>query len=71
MYTGTTADGSDMKLVEGVYVSPCGNYWSSENKTIAEWKAFVSEMSRPDSYRKQKRARRSRSEIKKNQRRRF
>jgi hypothetical protein len=31
IYTGTTADGSDMKLAEGVYVNPDNeNEWSSE-----------------------------------------
>lgn len=30
MYSGKSADGSDTKIVEGVYESPCGLYWSSE-----------------------------------------
>jgi hypothetical protein len=29
-YTGKSADGSDIKEVEGMYVSACGNYWSSK-----------------------------------------
>jgi len=30
LYYGKTADGSDMKEFEGMHVSSCGNYWSSE-----------------------------------------
>lgn len=30
IFTGKTADGSDMHEVQGMYVSPCGKYWSSE-----------------------------------------
>ena len=29
-YYGKSADGSDMKEFEGMYVSPCGKYWSTE-----------------------------------------
>lgn len=29
IYTGKTADGSDMKEAEGVYVSEDGSYWSN------------------------------------------
>jgi hypothetical protein len=29
MYTGTTADGSDMKEFEGLYLSPDGNQFSN------------------------------------------
>lgn len=30
MYTGLSEDGSDAEIVEGVYESPCGQYWSSK-----------------------------------------
>lgn len=30
MYTGKSEDGSDARVVHGVYESPCGLYWSSE-----------------------------------------
>lgn len=29
IYYGKTRDGSDMKEVEGMHVSSCGNFWSS------------------------------------------
>jgi hypothetical protein len=28
--TGKSPDGSDAKIVSGVYESPCGTYWSSK-----------------------------------------
>ena len=28
-YTGSSADGSDMHEAQGMYVSPCGKYWSN------------------------------------------
>ena len=29
-YNGSTRDGSDMREFKGMYVSPCGEYWSSQ-----------------------------------------
>lgn len=31
VYTGKTADGSDMKRVEPLTLSPCGKYWTNED----------------------------------------
>lgn len=39
IYTGKTADGSDMHVAEGMYESPCGVYWSSKPIT-REQKAY-------------------------------
>lgn len=36
IFTGSTADGSDMAIAEGVYMSPCGNYWSNMPYTRAD-----------------------------------
>ena len=36
IYTGSSADGSDMKEVQGMYTSPCGKYWSSMPYTKEE-----------------------------------
>ena len=30
MYSGKSEDGSDAEIVDGVYESPCGLYWSSK-----------------------------------------
>ena len=30
MITGATKDGSDAKLFQGFYVSPCGRYWGNK-----------------------------------------
>lgn len=39
MFTGKSRDGSDAMEVKGMYVSPCGTYWS--NKPITrEQKAY-------------------------------
>ena len=38
-YTGYSADGSDIQEVEGMYVSSCGNFWSSTPFTKQEEKA--------------------------------
>lgn len=32
MYTGRTADGSDAKEVQGMYVSPDGSMWSNQDR---------------------------------------
>lgn len=37
--TGNTADGSDARMARGVYVSPCGTYWSNKPMT-REQKAY-------------------------------
>jgi hypothetical protein len=29
-YTGKTEDGSDIKEVQGMYISECGNHWSNQ-----------------------------------------
>jgi len=34
-YTGKTADGSDMEEFKGMYVSPCGKFWSSQPFNVA------------------------------------
>ncbi len=39
IYTGYSADGSDMKEFEGVYTSLCGNFWSTTPFTKQEEKA--------------------------------
>ena len=35
-YTGSSRDGSDIHEVEGMYVSSCGNFWSSDPFTKQE-----------------------------------
>lgn len=30
IYTGKSADGSDMTLAQGVHTSPCGKFWSAD-----------------------------------------
>lgn len=30
LFTGHTADGSDMELAQGMYISECGRYWSNK-----------------------------------------
>ena len=39
-YTGKSADGSDMREVQGMYTSPNGHYWGSQPISLAlerEW----------------------------------
>lgn len=41
-YTGTSADGSDVKGFEGFPVSKCGKYWGSDQETADNaWKMDV------------------------------
>jgi len=41
-YSGRTEDGSDMRESQGMYTSPCGNFWGSEPYTD-EQKAHAKE----------------------------
>ena len=47
IYTGYSADGSDMQEFQGMYVSSCGNFWSSTPFTKQEEKSM-----RKDAYKK-------------------
>lgn len=47
LYTGKTADGSDMQEFQGMYLSSCGNFFSSHPFTKQEEKAC-----RKDAYKK-------------------
>jgi hypothetical protein len=40
IYTGYSADGSDMEEFQGLYSSSCGNFWSSEPFTKQKEKQF-------------------------------
>ena len=56
IYTGTTADGSDMKEFEGFPTSPCGKYFSSKEMTDKEWAELAFEMEKKET-RKERRIR--------------
>lgn len=47
LYTGYSADGSDMQEFQGMYISSCGNFWSSTPFTKQQEKAM-----RKDAYKK-------------------
>ena len=47
IYTGYSADGSDMQEFQGMYVSSCGNFFSNHPFTKQEEKAM-----RKDAYKK-------------------
>jgi hypothetical protein len=47
VYTGYSADGSDMQEFQGMYVSSCGNFFSNHPFTKQEEKAM-----RKDAYKK-------------------
>ena len=40
-YTGMFNDGLDIKIIQGVYKSPCGLYWSSEPITKEQKAASI------------------------------
>jgi hypothetical protein len=40
IYTGKSADGSDMREFQGMYLSSCGNFFSSHPFTKQEEKAM-------------------------------
>lgn len=58
-YMGSSADGSDIQEVPGMYVSPNGKYWGSEPITLSKEKEMDKEFF--DLYRP--RTRRERREI--------
>ena len=51
IYTGSSADGSDMKEFRGMYVSPCGEFWSNMPIT-REQKAYDKVYDHCERYRK-------------------